>query len=52
MIEKTMLKLLNNAMKKQHLYSDEEIIFMKKQISEIKTTLQEKRKTSSKGFGK
>ena len=55
---KAQLKLINRALKKLEdrpfLYSDEEIVYMKKQRLEIKTSLYEKKqeRRRKKGFSK
>ena len=55
---KAQLKLINRALKKlddrPFLYSDEEIVYMKKQRLEIKTSLYEKKqeRRRKKGFSK
>ena len=46
------IKYINNALENNaHLYSEEEIIFMKTQLRELKETKQLVRKEERRGFG-
>jgi hypothetical protein len=51
MREKALLKILNKALKSDHLYSDDELFYMKKEAEGIKKLIENKKKTNSKGFG-
>lgn len=52
MRERKLIKLIQKALKKDHIYSEDEIIYMKNELNNLKTQLIEKRKISSKGFKK
>jgi hypothetical protein len=47
-----LVKLLSRLVKQEHLYSDEQLIDMKKQLRVIKEELAEMEAKTSKGFGK
>ena len=47
-----LIKLLGRLTKQEHLYSDEQIIEMKKQLRIVKEELLELEAKTSKGFGK
>ena len=47
-----LVKLLEKLTKQEHLYSDEQIIEMKKQLRVVKQKLAELEAKTSKGFGK
>ena len=47
-----LVKLLSRLVKQEHLYSDEQLIDMKKQLRVIKEELAEIEAKTSKGFGK
>ena len=51
MREQKMLKLLRKALKQEHLYTNEELVYMKKELSNLEEQLKEYRKLTSKGFG-
>lgn len=51
MREQKMLKLLRKALKQEHLYSDDEIVYMKKELSNLEEQFEKYRKLTSKGFG-
>jgi hypothetical protein len=51
MKEKELLKILNKALKQDHLYSDDELFYMKKEVKNIKKIITENNKTNNKGFG-
>lgn len=51
MREKKLGKIIKKALKKDHLYSDEEIIYMKKELHNLDNIVKTKRQHSSKGFG-
>ena len=46
-----MIKHINEALENQHLYSDEEIKFMKQQLRTIKESRQQLLKEDKNGFG-
>ena len=46
------VKYINNALENNsHLYTEEEIIFMKNQLRDLKETKQQVRKEERRGFG-
>jgi len=46
------IKYINNALdNNSHLYNEEELIFMKKQLRELRETKQKVRKEERRGFG-
>ena len=47
-----LVKLLERLMKQDHLYSEEQLIEMKKQLRVVKQELAELEAKTSKGFGK
>ena len=47
-----LVKLLERLTKQEHLYSDEQLIDMKKQLRVVKEELAELEAKTSKGFGK
>jgi len=49
---KELIKLLDRLVKQDHLYSDEQLKEMKKQLRVIKEELAEIEAKNSKGFGK
>jgi hypothetical protein len=49
---KTLLNLLERLIKQDHLYTDDQIKEMKKQLRVLKTELAEIDAKNSKGFGK
>lgn len=51
-MEQTIIKLIKSALKKEHLYTNEEVIYLKQQLKEMKQHLFDKKKLTSKGFGK
>jgi hypothetical protein len=51
MREKNLIKFIDKALKDDHLYSDEEIIYMKTELSNLKKQLVISKKLTSKGFG-
>lgn len=52
MREKKLVKLIQKALEKyDHLYSNDELIYMKKEMSSLKEMINENKSQSSKGFG-
>lgn len=51
MREKKMMKLLRKALKEEHLYSNEELTYMKKELANLEEQFKQYRKLTSKGFG-
>lgn len=49
---KELVKLLEKLIKKEHLYDEEKIVEMKKQLRVVKQELAELEAKTSKGFGK
>ena len=47
-----LVKMLSRFVKQEHLYSDEQLIEMKKQLRLVKEELAEIEAKTSKGFGK
>ena len=47
-----LVKLLERLVKQEHLYSEEQLIEMKKQLRVVKQELAELEEKTSKGFGK
>jgi len=50
MREKKLIKMIQKALEKDHIYNQDEILYMKKELNSLKDLLDEKRKKSSKGF--
>ena len=51
MKEKKMLKMLKKALKEEHLYSNDELVYMKRELKNLENQFQELRKLTNKGFG-
>ena len=51
MREQTLIKFINSALKDDHLYTDEEIIYMKQELNNLKEQMEISKKLTSKGFG-
>ena len=51
MREKNLIKFIQDALKQDHMYSDDEIIYMKKELNNLKDQLVISKKLTSKGFG-
>jgi len=51
MREKRLIKFIQDALKKDHMYSLDELIYMKKELKNIKEQMEINRKLTSKGFG-
>ena len=51
MREKNMLKILRKALKQEHLYSNDELAYMKKELANLEEQFKKLRKLTSKGFG-
>lgn len=49
---KELIKLLDKLIKQEHLYNDEQLIQMKRQLRMVKEELAEIEAKNSKGFGK
>lgn len=49
---KSAIKAIKKALEQGHLYSDEELQYMKKQLSVLQDELEQQRVKTSKGFGK
>ena len=49
---KRIIKMLERLLKKEHLYTDEQIKSMKAQLRVVKEELAQSRAENSKGFGK
>jgi hypothetical protein len=47
-----LVKMLNRLLKQEHLYSEEQLVEMKKQLRVVKEELAELEAKMSKGFGK
>lgn len=43
--------MLRKALKQEHLYSNDELAYMKKELSNLEEQVQKIRKLTSKGFG-
>ena len=52
MRSKQLMKNLKKAIKQDYLYDDEELSFMKEQLSVLKAELEKTKRTKPKGFGK
>lgn len=52
MRETTILNYIKKALKEEHLYTTEEIIYLKTQLKYIQNIISENRKLNNKGFGK
>jgi hypothetical protein len=52
MKEKNVLKMLKRAMKQDHLYSDEELEYMREQLKVVESHIKEQEVQNYKGFGK
>lgn len=51
MREQNMLKFIKKALKEDHLYSNDELCYMKKELANLESQIQQLRKSTSKGFG-
>lgn len=51
MREKKIIKLIKKALKEDHLYSQDELLYMKKEMNSIEKIIEQKNKNNSKGFG-
>jgi uncharacterized protein (UPF0216 family) len=51
MREKKLIKFIQAALKKDHMYSSDELIYMKKELKSIREQFEIDRKNTSKGFG-
>lgn len=51
MREKKLGKIIKKALKREHLYSNEELLYMKKELHNLDNIIKNKRQRSSKGFG-
>lgn len=51
MREKKLIKLIKSALKNDHLYSNHEIAYMKKELAQLNQKVQNHKQTISKGFG-
>lgn len=49
--EQQMIKYINEALQNSHLYNDEEIRFMKQQLTTLKESRQQLLKEEKNGFG-
>jgi hypothetical protein len=49
---KVAIKAIRKALKQDHLYSDEEIQYMKKQLKILEEEISQQEVKTSKGFGK
>ncbi len=52
MREQNMIKFIKKALKEEHLYSSDELSYMKKELANLEYHMKELRKLTSKGFGK
>lgn len=52
MREKQLGKIIKKALKKDHLYNDDEIHYMKKELYNLNKIVEQKRQITSRGFGK
>ena len=52
MRSKEVLKNLKEALKQDHLYNEQELKFMKEQLSILEEEFERNKKQKSKGFGK
>jgi hypothetical protein len=51
MREKKLGKIIKKALKEDHLYSNEELNYMKKELHNLQELVKQKKQQSSKGFG-
>ena len=51
MREQNMIKFIKKALKEEHLYSRDEISYMKKELASLESHSKELRKITNKGFG-
>lgn len=51
MREQNMIKFIKKALKEDHLYSNDELSYMKKELANLESQIQQLRKSTSKGFG-
>lgn len=51
MRKEKILKMLRKAVRQEHLYSDSELVYMKKELKNLEEQFQELKKLTSKGFG-
>lgn len=51
MRENKLINYLKTAIKKDYLYSNDELIYMKKELRHLNEQLEAIKKTTSKGFG-
>lgn len=51
MREKKLGKIIKKALKKDHLYSDEELVYMKKELHNLNNLIKDKKQRTSRGFG-
>jgi hypothetical protein len=51
MREKKMMKMLRKAVKQEHLYSNDELVYMKKELKNLEEQFDKLHKLTSKGFG-
>jgi hypothetical protein len=51
MRETKMLKIIKKALKQEHLYSTEELVYMKRELNNLEEQMETLRKLTSKGFG-
>lgn len=51
MREHDIIKFLKKALKEDHLYSNDELSYMKKELANLESQIQQLRKSTSKGFG-
>jgi hypothetical protein len=51
MREKKLINYLKAALKKEHLYSNDELIYMKKELRNLNDKFETIKKITSKGFG-
>lgn len=51
MREKNMIKFIKKALEEGHLYSSDEISYMKKELANLESHIEELRKITNKGFG-
>lgn len=51
MRENKIMKMLRKAVRQEHLYSDDELVYMKKELRNLEEEFQKLKKLTSKGFG-
>lgn len=51
MREHKMLKMLRKAVKQEHLYKTDELVYMKKELRNLEEQFEQLKKLTSKGFG-